>query len=249
VKQIMAAFPPMERLCTGDPGQIKAILDQAHPYAFPLFQWIIQSNLCHIVKLSPEQSLECMKTRHQYLLLSASPDKEARFHELKSQHGTRQLARRRVRAWLPFEVEMVTDSSRSWCVVGSFFAFHGSSIENWHAIIRTGLRNASGTKLQVNGAAYGKGIYLSASVRLRVYSCNLVRTALMRLLTRVNRVQCLLDTAGQRTRVARNRVWMNDSYQTQSHASAWRCVKVRLALSLHRSTAAMQWLMRVGTTQ
>lgn len=44
---------------------------------------------------------------------------------------------------------------------GSTFAFHGSSIENWHSIIRQGLLNASGTKLQVNGAAYGKGIYLS----------------------------------------------------------------------------------------
>ncbi|XP_048737676.2 protein mono-ADP-ribosyltransferase PARP6-like isoform X2 [Ostrea edulis] len=44
---------------------------------------------------------------------------------------------------------------------GSTFAFHGSGIENWHCIIREGLIVASGTKLQVNGAAYGKGIYLS----------------------------------------------------------------------------------------
>lgn len=60
---------------------------------------------------------------------------------------------------------------------GSTFAFHGSSIENWHSIMRNGLMNASGTKLQgkifliepililciVNGAAYGNGIYLSPS--------------------------------------------------------------------------------------
>ncbi|KAK7116819.1 hypothetical protein V1264_002433 [Littorina saxatilis] len=44
---------------------------------------------------------------------------------------------------------------------GSCFAFHGSSIENWHAIIRQGLIVASGTKFQINGAAHGKGIYLS----------------------------------------------------------------------------------------
>jgi poly [ADP-ribose] polymerase 6/8 len=44
---------------------------------------------------------------------------------------------------------------------GSTFAFHGSSIENWHSILRKGLINASGTKFQVNGAAYGSGIYLS----------------------------------------------------------------------------------------
>lgn len=44
---------------------------------------------------------------------------------------------------------------------GSTFAFHGSSIENWHSIIRQGLIVASGTNKQVNGAAYGNGIYLS----------------------------------------------------------------------------------------
>lgn len=47
---------------------------------------------------------------------------------------------------------------------GSTFAFHGSGIENWHSIIRNGLVNASGTKLQINGAAYGKGIYLSPQI-------------------------------------------------------------------------------------
>lgn len=37
----------------------------------------------------------------------------------------------------------------------------GSPIENWHSIMRKGLVNASRTKLQLNGAAYGSGIYLS----------------------------------------------------------------------------------------
>ncbi|XP_077451923.1 protein mono-ADP-ribosyltransferase PARP6-like isoform X2 [Stigmatopora argus] len=44
---------------------------------------------------------------------------------------------------------------------GSTFAFHGSHIENWHSILRNGLVNASNTKFQIHGAAYGKGIYLS----------------------------------------------------------------------------------------
>merc|ERR1712146_15448 len=63
-------------------------------------------------------------------MLSASPEKEAIFSQLKGKHG-------------------------------SVFAFHGSGPENWHCILRVGLKNASGTKLQVNGSAYGKGIYLS----------------------------------------------------------------------------------------
>ncbi|XP_064390891.1 protein mono-ADP-ribosyltransferase PARP8-like [Halichondria panicea] len=46
---------------------------------------------------------------------------------------------------------------------GSTFAFHGSNIENWHSIMRKGLINASGTKLQLHGAAHGSGVYLSPS--------------------------------------------------------------------------------------
>jgi len=49
---------------------------------------------------------------------------------------------------------------------GTIFAFHGSPVENWHCILRTGLRNASGTKLQLNGAAYGNGIYLSPNAQM-----------------------------------------------------------------------------------
>lgn len=44
---------------------------------------------------------------------------------------------------------------------GSTFAFHGSDMENWHSIVRNGLVNASNTKYQLHGAAYGNGIYLS----------------------------------------------------------------------------------------
>jgi hypothetical protein len=44
---------------------------------------------------------------------------------------------------------------------GSYFAFHGSSMENWHSILRRGLLNASNTKLMTTGAAYGPGIYLA----------------------------------------------------------------------------------------
>ncbi|XP_030048974.1 protein mono-ADP-ribosyltransferase PARP8 isoform X1 [Microcaecilia unicolor] len=44
---------------------------------------------------------------------------------------------------------------------GSTFAFHGSHIENWHSILRNGLVVASNTRLQLHGAMYGNGIYLS----------------------------------------------------------------------------------------
>jgi len=105
-------------------------MDEAHSLAFPLLQWIISSNRSHIVKIPESKHISSMHTDHQYLLLSAPPEKEEKFRKLREKHG-------------------------------STFAFHGSSVENWHSILRRGLLNASGTKLQMNGAAYGSGIYLS----------------------------------------------------------------------------------------
>ena len=47
---------------------------------------------------------------------------------------------------------------------GSFYAFHGSPLCNWHAILRNGLKNCSKTPLMSSGAVYGDGIYLSTSL-------------------------------------------------------------------------------------
>lgn len=43
----------------------------------------------------------------------------------------------------------------------TIYAWHGSSLKNWHAIFRTGLKNMSGTAGMVNGAAYGNGFYFN----------------------------------------------------------------------------------------
>lgn len=44
---------------------------------------------------------------------------------------------------------------------GSFYAWHGSATSNWHSILRNGLKNYSNSKHQVNGAAYGPGVYMA----------------------------------------------------------------------------------------
>lgn len=44
---------------------------------------------------------------------------------------------------------------------GSIYLWHGSNGERWHSIVRNGLKNATGTKLQQNGAALGEGIYFA----------------------------------------------------------------------------------------
>jgi poly [ADP-ribose] polymerase 6/8 len=43
----------------------------------------------------------------------------------------------------------------------SFHLWHGSHGQRWHSIVRNGLKNATGTKLQANGAAFGEGIYFA----------------------------------------------------------------------------------------
>jgi len=52
------------------------------------------------------------------------------------------------------------------------FAFHGSRTENWHRILREGIRTMSGKHgLQLNGAVHGPGVYLSPSgARSLLYS-------------------------------------------------------------------------------
>jgi len=133
VTQLLTNMPSVEQMTqAADFSSMKESLDRAHLYCFPLLQWIINSNRSHIVQLNEGKQIKSMVTKHQYLLLSAPPEKEALFRHLKVQHG-------------------------------STYAFHGSSIENWHSILRRGLLNASGSSLQVNGAAYGAGIYLSPS--------------------------------------------------------------------------------------
>eukprot|EP00924_Labyrinthula_sp_SR-Ha-C_P001220 snap_masked-scaffold_7-processed-gene-17.8-mRNA-1 protein AED:1.00 eAED:1.00 QI:0/-1/0/0/-1/1/1/0/1171 len=56
---------------------------------------------------------------------------------------------------------------------GSYWAYHGSVIENWHSIIRTGLRVYSVSKYMTTGARLGRGIYHSESPRFAMkYSRN-----------------------------------------------------------------------------
>jgi len=133
VQHLLKVMPSVEQMANAkDFASLKEHMDKADKYCYPLMQWITSSNRSHIVQVPRGKGVESMATPHQYLLLSAPPEKEEKFRALKAKHG-------------------------------STFAFHGSASENWHSIMRRGLINASGTKLQVNGAAYGNGIYLSPS--------------------------------------------------------------------------------------
>lgn len=54
---------------------------------------------------------------------------------------------------------------------GSFYAFHGSGLGNWHAILRAGLRNFSNTSMMSTGAVMGSGIYLALNAATSAAYC------------------------------------------------------------------------------
>jgi poly [ADP-ribose] polymerase 6/8 len=89
VNKILSAMPSVEHMVQAeDFGSLKQRMDSAHALAFPMLQWIISSNRSHIVRLKKEKLVDSMKTPHQYLLLSAPPEREARFRDLKAKHGS-----------------------------------------------------------------------------------------------------------------------------------------------------------------
>eukprot|EP01065_Artemidia_motanka_P027703 TRINITY_DN32894_c0_g1_i1.p1 TRINITY_DN32894_c0_g1~~TRINITY_DN32894_c0_g1_i1.p1 ORF type:complete len:992 (+),score=237.08 TRINITY_DN32894_c0_g1_i1:409-2976(+) len=97
-----------------------------------LLRWIIASNRSHLVPIPASCRVESMSTPFQFVLATDSPNKQKRFEQLRRKSGGQTL-----------------------------YAFHGSPLHNWHCILRQGLRNASGTRLQRTGAVHGEGIYLS----------------------------------------------------------------------------------------
>eukprot|EP01080_Neovahlkampfia_damariscottae_P012442 gene12442-6194_t len=112
-------------------GKLKEKCGAVSPLCYPFLRWIMASNRCFLKKLTKDKELSQMNCKHQYALLSSTPEKEEKFLAAKKKYG-------------------------------SFYAWHGSALSNWHAIMRNGLKNMSGTAGQRNGAAYGSGVYLAA---------------------------------------------------------------------------------------
>lgn len=156
---------------TSEPS-LRTWKDRISPAALGILRWIVASNRSCIVQVDncPGQdgtSIMTSKVRTdqrvsniseswlQFRFAQGSPDKEQRFMDaLRNQQ-------------LNFDARYPT-----------LFAFHGSPLQNWHGIIRTGL-NFDDT---MHGRAFGHGVYhaqdqnvslsyaVSNSVRHRYYS-------------------------------------------------------------------------------
>lgn len=99
--------------------------------SYRLLSWLLSENRAALLKMPPNLHIPQMNTSHQYMMTAGTDPERAA----------------KFKQWRK--------------EYGSYFAFHGSGIENWHSILRQGLLNCSGTKLMTTGQAYGPGIYLA----------------------------------------------------------------------------------------
>jgi len=138
VAQVCDSLPSIDEMKRySEETTLKAYLDEINPLCYPLLRWILMSNRAHLAPLPKNKHIQQMGTPYQYVLVSDNPQKESNF--------------RRVR-----------DANKKKKGKGSFYAFHGSAIGNWHSIFRQGLRNYSNTDKMSAGAACGPGIYMAA---------------------------------------------------------------------------------------
>ncbi|KAK7746761.1 hypothetical protein SLS53_001949 [Cytospora paraplurivora] len=153
---ILDTLPPIshirEYLITKPQSDLKSY-DGISSAAATLLEWIVASNrscifqvspvddrhandteLLETVKIRDEEAIPCMNSCVQFRFAQGAPDKELRFHQ-----ALRDLNARK-------QTEFPT-----------LFAWHGSSLANWHSILRQGLDFSE----TMNGRAYGHGVYFS----------------------------------------------------------------------------------------
>jgi ubiquitin-conjugating enzyme E2 Q len=118
--------------------------DRMSPAARSLLRWIIASNRSFIVQVDDDRSVMDSKRDQkvtnmsgwvQFRFAQGSPDKEHRFHQALED----------------------TKERRKSNPCPTIFAWHGSGLQNWHSIIRSGLD----FKETLHGRAFGHGCYHS----------------------------------------------------------------------------------------
>ncbi|GMR59588.1 hypothetical protein PMAYCL1PPCAC_29783, partial [Pristionchus mayeri] len=90
---------------------------KAWPQMADIVDWLVISNRSYLEMVPRPMNVDFLYTSSQYCFISDTPAKQAQFDKLVAEHGGK-----------------------------TRFFFHGSPLENWHSIIRSGLRNMSGTK-------------------------------------------------------------------------------------------------------
>ncbi|MCJ1398482.1 hypothetical protein MMC11_001682 [Xylographa trunciseda] len=128
---------------------LRAWSDRISPAAFGVIRWIIASNRSCLVQIDRHddgtnrsaERVSGMSGYMQFRFAQGSPDKEQRFVTAIRETTQRLAIRHPKISQFP-----------------TLFAWHGSSLPNWHGIIREGL-HFDDIK---NGRAFGNGVYFSS---------------------------------------------------------------------------------------
>lgn len=115
---------------------VSRVLADIHPKLHSILRWLITTSRSYLRSLEPSEQWAEMKTPHQFVLLTDTPEREKAFQALKQ-------------------------SEKS-----TYFAFHGSDTGNWFSILRTGLKNLSNTQYMTTGAVWGPGVYLAETSQM-----------------------------------------------------------------------------------
>ncbi|ROW10713.1 hypothetical protein VPNG_05108 [Cytospora leucostoma] len=153
---ILDTLPPIshirEYLIRNPQSDLKSY-DGISSAAATLLEWIVASNRSCIFQVSPvddryandtellktvkirdQEAIPSMSSCVQFRFAQGAPDKELRFHQALGDLNARK------------QTEFPT-----------LFAWHGSSLANWHSILRQGLDFSE----TMNGRAFGHGVYFS----------------------------------------------------------------------------------------
>jgi poly [ADP-ribose] polymerase 6/8 len=88
VMQVINHIPPVKDMLEyKNSSDLKDALNAIDPLCFPLLRWIITSNRTHLEMLPVESQISAMGTPHQFILRSATPEKEKAYLAEKAKHG------------------------------------------------------------------------------------------------------------------------------------------------------------------
>jgi ubiquitin-conjugating enzyme E2 Q len=166
----LPAVPVMKEMI--DSGLFDSYMnDDPYDYeSFYLLQWIINSNRTQLKylpyeKQTTQEATISQNNKYKLFQIKNSPERESKFESEKQKLGN----------------------------PSTEFTYHGSRASSWHSIIRNSLKSLSGTSRQINGAAYGSGIYMSTDFSLAAGYTRPTNTHWPQTTLRLNRCILMLE--------------------------------------------------------
>lgn len=147
------------------PRTLKEMKEASIPYAaWKLVRWIVASNTAYLKLIEEEDELvQGVPTSYRQCTFSLPPsssfDDERRADEMPGEIVRLVVGSPAKEHLLKKAIESASAIDANAARYPTLFAFHGSSVKNWHSILREGLH----FKTTVNGRAYGHGVYCAFS--------------------------------------------------------------------------------------